>query len=183
MSATVDIEELVLLPGQEIFAEKSLGDAMYLIKQGAVEIWVGQAASPTIVARLEEGGVFGEAALVNDAPRNASARAAEHGCVLLSVPREAFRRRLEEAHPMIVAVARLLIDGLVAANRQYERQSREATSLRDAVGELRAAARVASAERDEAVKAEAAAVRENRRLREKALAYIEAHQEKPQRPQ
>ncbi|WP_445681720.1 cyclic nucleotide-binding domain-containing protein [Radicibacter daui] len=182
MSATVDIEELVLLPGQEIFAEKSLGDAMYLIKQGAVEIWVGQAATPTIVARLEEGAVFGEAALVNDAPRNASARAAGHGCVLLSVPREAFRRRLDEAHPMIVAVARLLIDGLVAANRQYERQSKEAAGLRETVSALRAAAQVAGTRRDEALKAEAAAMQENRRLREKALAYIEAHQEKPPRP-
>jgi NADH dehydrogenase len=75
-------------PGQDVFREGELGDRLYIILQGEVE--VRREASPTAaLARLGPGQCFGEMALVHMTTRNATVR-----CVspldVLSLPRQEF---------------------------------------------------------------------------------------------
>ncbi len=51
------------------------GSAMYLIKEGKVEVWVGDGKERKVIARLGEGDFFGEIALATGKPRLANVTA------------------------------------------------------------------------------------------------------------
>jgi CRP/FNR family cyclic AMP-dependent transcriptional regulator len=71
--------------GETIFGAGDTGDCMYVIKSGAVDIKVNGATVETV----EAGGIFGEMALVEKAPRSAAAVAAED-CELVPVDARRF---------------------------------------------------------------------------------------------
>ncbi len=59
--------------GERIFLERDAGDAMYVVRSGAVDvISFGQ-----VLEQVNVGGVFGEIAIINDAPRKAAALASQ----------------------------------------------------------------------------------------------------------
>ena len=70
--------------GQQILGEGQAGTTMYIVMEGRVTI----AINNKIVEKLVPGGVFGEMALVDQAPRAASAIAGTD-CALLSMNRQA----------------------------------------------------------------------------------------------
>jgi CRP/FNR family cyclic AMP-dependent transcriptional regulator len=73
-----------------LFQEGDKGEALYIVIEGAVRIAKGspgQGGDGTI-AYMEQGGCFGEMALVDDFPRSAAAIAHED-CVVLFVERSA----------------------------------------------------------------------------------------------
>jgi CRP-like cAMP-binding protein len=62
--------------GQKIFNKGDNGDAMYIIKNGLVKIYLGDSLDldeQTILAELTDNAFFGEMALVSEKPRNANA--------------------------------------------------------------------------------------------------------------
>ncbi len=62
------------LAGDEIFAEGSVGDLMYVILEGEVEILKdAHAGSAKVLSTLGKGEFFGEMALIDASPRSASA--------------------------------------------------------------------------------------------------------------
>ncbi|MCS0810388.1 cyclic nucleotide-binding domain-containing protein [Massilia agilis] len=65
------------LPGEIVFDEGDEGQALYLVMNGRVAIHRGSGGERQHVADLGPGNFFGELALLNDAPRNAQARATE----------------------------------------------------------------------------------------------------------
>jgi len=80
--------------GESLFEEGEPGDAFYIVFKGAVEITKSRpdgSAQKLAVRRGGEG--FGEMALLNDAPRSASARALEP-TQLITVMREDFEKLL-----------------------------------------------------------------------------------------
>ncbi len=87
------VEGLTVAPGEELFAEGEPGDAYFIVFSGSIEILksAGGGLEKLAVRRAGEG--FGEMALLNDAPRSATARAAE-ATRMMRVPREAFRELL-----------------------------------------------------------------------------------------
>jgi NADH dehydrogenase len=76
-------------PGQDVFREGDLGDRLYIILSGKVEVRRGSGEGEAVLARLGPGQCFGEMALVNMTRRNATVR-----CVaaldLLSLPKKEF---------------------------------------------------------------------------------------------
>ena len=86
------IEGIKAGPGDRLFEEGDEDDKFYIVTQGAVEIVkrVPGAGEEKLAVR-RAGDVFGEMALLNDAPRFATARAAEE-CECLTLSRGDFER-------------------------------------------------------------------------------------------
>lgn len=67
---------------EHIFRKGEPGVGMYIIMEGAVEIYENRDESKTILAELEDGDFFGELALLDDSARAASSRAAGYSRML-----------------------------------------------------------------------------------------------------
>jgi CRP-like cAMP-binding protein len=61
--------------GEIIFSEGDIGTEMYIIQSGTVELLKAIGGETRVLATLEKGDFFGEMSVLEDAPRNASARA------------------------------------------------------------------------------------------------------------
>jgi CRP/FNR family transcriptional regulator, cyclic AMP receptor protein len=98
--------------GEVIFHQGDPGDALFIVQTGLVKISLpGETGDEAILATLRPGDFFGELALLDGAPRSASAAALEPTETMV-LPRDRFRE-LIATHAMIrdsfmVAVAREL---------------------------------------------------------------------------
>ena len=68
-------DEEVYAPNDIVFKEGDLGDKMYLIREGTVEVFITKDGKENIVRQLKEGEYFGEIALLAEGKRTASIRA------------------------------------------------------------------------------------------------------------
>ncbi len=91
-----------------VFEQGAPADRFYVIARGVVEVVVSEGEKETVIAHLEDGDFFGEMALLDDAPRNASIRAVT-STVTLSLSRDEFDRLLaksSQAEASVRAIAR-----------------------------------------------------------------------------
>ncbi len=97
--------------GEIIFHAGDPGDALFIVVRGSVKISVfGEDGSePAILATIESGGFFGELALLDGAPRSATA-AALGSIEALVLGRDTFDRLVDEQptlrHALLVSLAR-----------------------------------------------------------------------------
>lgn len=111
--------------GETVFREGDAGDAFYIVFRGSVEIGKatrGGGEERLAIRRAGEG--FGEMALLNDAPRSASAMALERG-ELLSLGRQEFQELMGPETPafrMLSSLSRALraLDVRFAAREREE---------------------------------------------------------------
>jgi putative peptide zinc metalloprotease protein len=81
------LERLSVPAGEDVVRQGEMGDACFLLRGGQVEVLVRhEEGEERGVATLGPGSLFGEAALLTDAPRNATVRALEP-CELLALRR------------------------------------------------------------------------------------------------
>lgn len=106
-------------PGETIFNEGDPGDSLYVVEQGAVRIWRGRAEHPTVIGRVETGGVFGEMAIFDRKPRMAHATALED-CVLMRMPTSILRESLYGADPLLRQLVQILIDNIRTMARRLD---------------------------------------------------------------
>ena len=64
-------DALTIEPGEQLFREGDPGDVMFAVLEGEVELRVGG----TVVESVGPGGILGELALIDSAPRSATATA------------------------------------------------------------------------------------------------------------
>lgn len=108
---------------EEIFAEGDEGDAFYVIIDGAVEIsMVRPGGEKEKLAVRRKGSAFGEMALLNDAPRSASALALEQ-TELVRVPKKAFDEILGDG-TLAVHMLKTLSRALRALDIRFAAQER-----------------------------------------------------------
>ncbi len=114
-------QRLVVRPiaaGDIIYKEGDVGDALYLVDKGRVEIVGSVSRKGQILARINAGGFFGEMALLTGKPRSTGARAAEN-TVLWALYRSDFEE-LVSAYPVIgKALSEVLQDRLGAAGHAF----------------------------------------------------------------
>ncbi|MCP8898399.1 cyclic nucleotide-binding domain-containing protein [Gilvimarinus xylanilyticus] len=80
--------------GEVILRQGEIGSCCYFIKEGRAEVTRQGATGMETLAQIGPGRCFGEDALVNDAPRNATVTMQTDG-VLMCLPKQAFYRLLK----------------------------------------------------------------------------------------
>lgn len=81
---------------ERVIRQGDPGDLFYLIRSGTVDVIVDDGADGKKVAELRQGQYFGEAALINDEPRNASIVARESS-IFYALGKDDFRAVLEKS--------------------------------------------------------------------------------------
>lgn len=89
--------------GELVFAQNDPPTTAFLIESGRVQISAMQAGEIRILGELEAGALLGEMAVIDAAPRLATARALTD-CELIPIDREQFHERLAAADPVVRAL-------------------------------------------------------------------------------
>ncbi len=114
-------QRLIVRPvaaGDIVYKEGDVGDALYLVDKGRIEIVGSVSRKGQVLARINAGGFFGEMALLTGKPRSTGARAAEN-TVLWALYRSDFEE-LVNAYPAIgQALSQVLKDRLGAAGHAF----------------------------------------------------------------
>ena len=86
--------------GEAACVQGERGEAAYTIESGTFEVMLndGDSGAPNVIARLGPPRMFGEMALLSNAPRSASVVCADaKGCVVNEMGRDAFLRVLRRS--------------------------------------------------------------------------------------
>ncbi|MEW5692424.1 MAG: cyclic nucleotide-binding domain-containing protein [Candidatus Hydrogenedentota bacterium] len=115
--------------GSVIFLENEIGDEMYLILEGTVQIskqykeyeFIRDAklkigSDVQVLANLTKGDFFGEMALINNEPRAATAVAIED-VKLIVIKRDLFEKIIKESKELLYQILKSLSNRLREANR------------------------------------------------------------------
>lgn len=128
--AKVDFHQLRtrFLKGAVIFSEGDARGSAYIIENGTVEISVSKDGKPFPLVKLGQGEVFGEAALLGEGNRTATARALEDTEVFMISP-SLIRDRITKLDPIVG----LLMSLLVSRYRKWRHKSTDEIAMLDDV--------------------------------------------------
>jgi CRP/FNR family cyclic AMP-dependent transcriptional regulator len=107
----LDEAPLKMEPGQVIFSSGDRGQEMFIVRTGHVELRIGD----TTLETVGPGGIFGELALVDPAPRSASAVAGP-GCSLVLVDEAAFNDLVRRVPGLALEVMKVMARRLRRTN-------------------------------------------------------------------
>ncbi len=118
------IEEVRLPASEELFAEGSIGDRAYVIKEGQLEIVKISGNREVLLAVRGAGEVIGEMSLVEEAPRMAAVRA-RGPTVLLAIGHAQFEQLLNHSP----SAARALLHTVISRWRATEAMLRQSEKM------------------------------------------------------
>ena len=136
--------------GDVVFAQGDAGSSMYLVRSGAVQVYLATAdpdAPPVVLKDLRTGEYFGELALFDDKPRSASVRALVD-TVLFELTREEFGEHLARSPRAAMTILSEMAERLRETNallsqraakdvgREFDENLRWSQRLADKVAEL-----------------------------------------------
>jgi CRP-like cAMP-binding protein len=96
--------------GDVVTTQGEVGDEMFIVREGMVEVTVGEAegGAPRTEVNLGTGQVVGEMALVDRGPRSATVRCVTEAAVVNVIGREVFERLCQSDHHIGMLVYRNL---------------------------------------------------------------------------
>jgi len=109
----------VFKKGETIFREGDIGEEMYIIKSGRVEVVKKVHDEEVILAELPSGSFFGEMALFGDKHRSATVRAIEQ-CAMAIIDKKILDSQLRSAPDWFVAIMRTLVQRLKETNKRLK---------------------------------------------------------------
>ena len=112
----------VFQDGERIVTQGEVGDCMYVIQKGLVEISMYSQDGESVLATLKAGTVFGEMSLFTKEPRSASVRAKGKTRVL-TIDKRGFFKRVHEDPSLAFRI-------LLKMSRRIEKLNREVMRLR-----------------------------------------------------
>ena len=101
--------------GEKVFLENQTGDALYVVRSGRIDILT----YGTVLENVRAGGIFGEMALVDDAPRSAAAMATEPSEVI-EVNKASFLALIREHPAFALHVMHIMATRIRRMNQQFE---------------------------------------------------------------
>ncbi len=112
-------ELLVFDDGDELFHIGDNADCAYVIMGGAVDVVTETDTGSMVVSTLKQNQLFGELALLNNAPRNATL-VANGNLTAMKITGEMFLRLLSENSDLALDVMRQLSDKLARSHLKVE---------------------------------------------------------------
>ena len=109
--------------GECIVRQSEVGDCMYIVQGGKVEVVVGDPGDETRLAELGAGEVFGEMALFTRTPRSATVRACGKARVL-SVDKRGLLKRIHEDPSLAFGILRKMSQRIRALDNEVSRLTR-----------------------------------------------------------
>lgn len=119
------IQEKDVKGGEVIFHEDDLGEEMYIVRSGQVNVQQGMGGEQTLLSIVEPGGYFGEMAIIDDLPRSATALA-EVDTSLLVLHKNDFRAAVQDYPDIAFEIFREFTRRLRRADRRYRKLAEEA---------------------------------------------------------
>ncbi len=117
-SLALHFERVALRPGAVLFGEGDEGDGWYMVLSGTVAIVRDEdGGSPQVLDHIEAPESFGEMALIDGAPRMATAEAVD-AAVLARLPRDTFDRLLARRERLAVGLLRAMASVMCRRHRQ-----------------------------------------------------------------
>lgn len=108
-----DGESRTFAPGDNIFVEGDEGRSMYVVLEGTVRLSV----TGRTLEKVVSGGIFGEMALIDAAPRSATATAVS-ACTLAPVGAERFKSLVQENPDFALDIMRVMAQRLRSMDRR-----------------------------------------------------------------
>lgn len=124
------LDPLPLAPGDVLFHEGDIGDALYIVARGTLGIYVQppDGGSETRLGTLTPGDPFGEMAVLTDEPRSATVRA-EGPAELLRLERHRFLDLLQKHPTLALRIVTTLSSRLRARDRTIVQSDRVIASI------------------------------------------------------
>ena len=113
-------ERLTFAPGQVLFNAGDMGDAAFIVIEGAVEISVPTPSGPILVNTLGRNDIIGEIAIFADVPRTATA-SAQAKVEALKISKELFEKIIRENPDAALELIRVLAGRLANTTAQLSR--------------------------------------------------------------
>lgn len=124
-------DRMTFRDGQAVFRQGEVGDAAYVIIEGAADIVVGSGDQEIVVAQATENAVIGEIAILCDVPRTATVRASG-SLVALKVKKEHFLGLIVDFPKLGIQVMRELALNLSKTTAELTETKRELNHLKSA---------------------------------------------------
>jgi len=106
------MERKAVSEGTVLFREGSRGDVAYLVQKGQIEILKDEpSGSQKRIGVINEGGIFGEMALIDDKPRMATAKAIK-ACTLVVINQMIFQEKMQKLDPFMKGLLNVLVQNL-----------------------------------------------------------------------
>lgn len=112
-------ESLRYEDGEVLFAAGDPADCAYVIMEGEVEVMADTDVGEVVAVTLHKNELFGEMAVLSNAPRSATLRA-KGNLVALRITNEAFIKLLTDNPDVALDVLRQLSDKLARSHKQFE---------------------------------------------------------------
>ncbi len=117
-------ELIIYEQGEVIFSSGDHADCAYVIMEGSVDVVTETDTGTLVSLTLEQNQLFGELALLNDAPRSATLKARGQVTVM-KITEEMFHKLLCENSDLALDVMRQLSDKLAKSHHQVEDLQRQ----------------------------------------------------------
>ncbi|WP_167730324.1 HlyD family type I secretion periplasmic adaptor subunit [Terasakiella sp. SH-1] len=125
-----DLRERRFAPGEFIFQENDEADCGYVVISGTVEICKITDGKYTTLTEVGEGGLFGEMAVIDPAPRSAAARAVGD-TVVREVDEDALSQYITQTPDMAVSIMKRLSTYVRTSNKALEVSAFEAQPVKE----------------------------------------------------
>jgi F420-non-reducing hydrogenase small subunit len=115
MNQSEDLFGIIYDKNDVIFREGDMGDFMYIIQSGVVEISHIKDGNRNVLAILEKGNIFGEMALIDSSPRSATATSISRSRLLLFT-RDTLMERIRQDPGVVIHLLNTLCERLSETN-------------------------------------------------------------------
>ena len=121
--------------GETVFHQDDLGDSLYLICQGEVEVFIrNQEGAESPISRFKEGDFFGEMALLTDSLRSASVRVSRDALFLV-LHKNDFKAFLTSHPHLALFFSKVLVERLQTVSLKYTHQIDRESELKRLLSE------------------------------------------------